>query len=62
MREGKRVGLGEGPCYLPSKPVRVNLSIEDRLLAAVDRAARTRSQSRAAFLVVAAREKIKGAV
>jgi hypothetical protein len=61
MRDVKRVCLVEVPFELPGKPVRVNISIEDRLLDAVDRAARTRGQSRSAFLAEAAREKIKGA-
>jgi predicted RNase H-like HicB family nuclease len=60
MRDVKRVCLVEVPFELPGKPVRVNISIEDRLLDAVDRAARTRGQSRSAFLAEAAREKIKG--
>ena len=61
MRDVKRVCLVEVPFELPGKPVRVNISIEDRLLDAVDRAAKTRRQSRSAFLAEAAREKIKGA-
>jgi len=61
MRDVKRVCLVEVPFELPGKPVRVNISIEDRLLDAVDRAAKTRGQSRSAFLAEAAREKIKGA-
>ena len=61
MRDVKRVCLVEVPFELPGKPVRVNISIEDRLLDAVDRAAQTRGQSRSAFLAEAAREKIKGA-
>ena len=50
-----------GRAQVPGKPVRVNISIEDRLLDAVDRTARSRGQSRSAFLAEAAREKIKGA-
>jgi len=61
MRDVRRVCLVEVPFELPGKPVRVNISIEDRLLDAVDRAARSRGQSRSAFLAEAAREKIKGA-
>ncbi|MGH6872947.1 MAG: type II toxin-antitoxin system HicB family antitoxin [Rhizomicrobium sp.] len=61
MRDVKRVCLVEVPFELPGKPVRVNISIEDRLLDAVDRAAQARGQSRSAFLAEAAREKIKGA-
>ena len=61
MRDMKRVCLVEVPVELPGKPVRVNISIEDRLLDAVDRAAKSRGQSRSAFLAEAAREKIKGA-
>jgi HicB_like antitoxin of bacterial toxin-antitoxin system len=61
MRDVKRVCLVEVPVELPGKPVRVNISIEDRLLDAVDRAAKTRGQTRSAFLAEAAREKIRGA-
>jgi predicted RNase H-like HicB family nuclease len=61
MRDVKRVCLVEVPFELPGKPVRVNISIEDRLLDAIDRAAQTRGQTRSAFLADAAREKIKGA-
>ena len=61
MRDVKRVCLVEVPFELPGKPVRVNISIEDRLLDAVDRAAQARGQTRSAFLADAAREKIKGA-
>lgn len=61
MRDVKRVCLVEVPFELPGKPVRVNISIEDRLLDAVDRAAKTRGQTRSAFLAEAAREKIRGA-
>jgi predicted RNase H-like HicB family nuclease len=60
MRDVKRVCLVEVPFELPGKPVRVNISIEDRLLDAIDRAAQTRGQTRSAFLADAAREKIKG--
>ena len=60
-RDVKRVCLVEVPFELPGKPVRANISIEDRLLDAVDRAAKTRGQSRSAFLAEAAREKIRGA-
>lgn len=61
MRDVKRVCVVEVPFEVPGKPVRVNISIEDRLLDAVDRAAKTRGQTRSAFLAEAAREKIKGA-
>ena len=44
---------------MTSEPIRDPAS--DRLLDAVDRAAKTRGQSRSAFLAEAAREKIKGA-
>lgn len=60
MRDVKRVCIVEVPFELPGKPVRVNISIEDRLLGSIDRAAQTRGQSRSAFLAEAAREKIKG--
>ncbi len=54
MRDVKRVCLVEVPFELPGRPVRVNISIEDRLLDAIDRAAQTRGQSRSAFLAEAA--------
>jgi predicted RNase H-like HicB family nuclease len=61
MRDVKRVCVVEVPFELPGKPVRVNISIEDRLLEAIDRAARSGGQSRSAFLADAARARIKGA-
>jgi predicted RNase H-like HicB family nuclease len=60
MRDVKRVCLVEVPFEIPGKPVRVNISIEDRLLEVIDRTAKTRGQSRSAFLAEAALEKIKG--
>ena len=61
MRDVKRVCVVEVPFELPGKPVRVNISIEDRLLDAIDRAAQSGGQSRSAFLADAARAKLKGA-
>lgn len=49
------------PFELPSKSVRVNISIDARLLDAVDRAAETSGQSRSAYLAEAARERIRRA-
>jgi predicted RNase H-like HicB family nuclease len=47
---------------LPGKAVRVNISLDDRLLGAIDRAAQTRGESRSAFLANAAKDRIKGVV
>ena len=49
------------PIELPGKAVRVNISLDERLLGAIDRTAQTMGESRSAFLARAARERIKGA-
>jgi len=46
---------------LPGKSVRVNISLEERLLEAIDRAADHAGQSRSAFLAEAAARRIKSA-
>ena len=46
---------------LPGRSVRVNISLEERLLESVDRAASAAGQSRSAFLAEAARQRLKGA-
>jgi predicted RNase H-like HicB family nuclease len=48
------------PVDLPGKAVRVNISIDERLLESVDRAAAASGQSRSAFLAAAARTRIAG--
>jgi predicted RNase H-like HicB family nuclease len=47
------------PFDLPARSVRVNISVDEHLLEAVDRAARAAGQSRSAFLADAARMKIR---
>jgi predicted RNase H-like HicB family nuclease len=59
-RDVKRVCVVEVPFELPGKPVRVNISIDDRLLSAIDRAADTAGQTRSAFIADAARNRIRG--
>ncbi|MBI4184671.1 MAG: type II toxin-antitoxin system HicB family antitoxin [Proteobacteria bacterium] len=49
------------PVELPGKAVRVNVSLDERLLAAIDRAARATGESRSAFLAEAAKRRIKDA-
>ena len=49
------------PVELPGKPVRVNISIEEGLLAAVDRAAKASGQTRSGYLAEAAQVRLKGA-
>jgi predicted RNase H-like HicB family nuclease len=44
---------------LPAKAVRINISIDEHLLGAIDRAAAAAGQSRSAFLAEAARRKIR---
>lgn len=47
------------PVELPGRAVRVNVSLEERLLQSIDRAARASGKSRSAFLAEAARAMIK---
>jgi predicted RNase H-like HicB family nuclease len=44
---------------LPSKAVRVNVSIDETLLRRIDSAARASGESRSAFLAAAARERLR---
>ncbi len=47
------------PFELPGRSVRINISMDENLLGAVDRAAEAAGQSRSAFLADAARQKIR---
>jgi predicted RNase H-like HicB family nuclease len=47
------------PLDLPGRAVRVNVTIEERLLEAIDRAAEASGQSRSAYIASAARERLK---
>ena len=58
----KHVCVVEVPFDAPSKQVRVNITIEDRLLAAIDKSAETLGQTRSAFIAEAAKAKIKAGV
>lgn len=49
------------PFEMPSKAVRLNISMDENLLAAVDRAAQAAGQSRSAFLAEAARQRVRAA-
>lgn len=53
--------IAQVPVELPGKPVRVNISIEEGLLAAVDRAAKASGQTRSGYLAEAAQVRLKGA-
>ena len=46
---------------VPGRAIRLNISMEERLLELVDRAAAASGQSRSAFLGDAARQRLKGA-
>jgi hypothetical protein len=46
------------PFDLPARAVRINVSVDEHLLAAIDRAAAAAGQSRSAFLAEAARMRI----
>lgn len=52
--------LAAVPVDLPGRAVRVNITIDEHLLAAVDRAARASGASRSGFLAEAARKRIAG--
>jgi predicted RNase H-like HicB family nuclease len=49
------------PFDVPGRAVRLNISMDETLLEAVDRAAAAGGQSRSAFLAEAARRRLKGA-
>lgn len=55
--DGMIVGL---PMDLPGRAVRVNISLDENLVAAVDRAASRAGLSRSAFLAAAAKAKLAG--
>jgi predicted RNase H-like HicB family nuclease len=49
------------PIELPGKQVRVNISIDDGLLASIDRAATQAGKTRSGFIAEAAQARLKGA-
>lgn len=49
------------PVELPGKAVRVNISMDERLLHAIDRAAKGAGETRSAFLAKAAKDRLVGA-
>jgi predicted RNase H-like HicB family nuclease len=55
--DGMIVGL---PIDLPGKAVRVNISLDENLVSAIDRAATRAGLSRSAFLAAAAKAKLGG--
>lgn len=57
VAEGALVALV--PYDLPARSVRLNISMDETLVGAVDRAAEAAGQSRSAFLAEAARQKIR---
>lgn len=58
--DAKNAVVAVVPVEFPGKAVRVNISIDERLLGAIDREAEARGESRSAFLATAAKERIKG--
>lgn len=48
------------PFEMPGKSVRLNISMDENLLNAVDRAAEAAGQSRSSFLADAARQRVRG--
>lgn len=46
---------------LPAKPVRVNISIDERLLERIDRAAEASGETRSGFIATAMRQRLTGA-
>ena len=48
------------PFEMPGRAVRLNISMDEHLLDAVDRAAQSAGQSRSAFLADAARRRVRG--
>jgi len=62
VEDSEGAAIAAVPVELPGQAVRVNVSIDERLLESIDRAARAAGQSRSAFLAEAARARIKGAL
>lgn len=54
------VGIAHVEVDIPSKAQRVNVTIDEDLLASIDRAARAVGETRSAFLARAARERLAG--
>lgn len=48
------------PIDLPAKAVRVNVSLDETLLDQIDRAAKSRGESRSAFIAAASRARLAG--
>ncbi|PRH86004.1 HicB family protein [Labrys okinawensis] len=48
------------PVDLPSKPVRINISIDEGLLDRIDRAAKARGETRSGYLASAAKVRLAG--
>jgi predicted RNase H-like HicB family nuclease len=48
------------PFEMPGKSVRLNITMDENLLSAVDHAAEAAGQSRSAFLAEAARQRVRG--
>lgn len=48
------------PVDLPSRPVRINISIDEGLLDRIDRAAKARGETRSGYLASAARVRLAG--
>jgi predicted RNase H-like HicB family nuclease len=61
LEDAEGAALVMVPFDLPAKAVRVNISIDEHLLAAIDRAAETEGKSRSAFLAEAARRRLRTA-
>lgn len=59
VEDSKDAGIVFVPFDLPGKAVRLNISIEEHLLEAIDREAEARRESRSAFLANAAKERLK---
>lgn len=59
--DSKGAVIAAVPLDLPGRAVRVNVTIEERLLQAIDRAAEASGQSRSAYIASAARERLKTA-
>jgi predicted RNase H-like HicB family nuclease len=59
--DAKKATVALVPFEVPGRAVRLNISMDETLLEAVDRAAAAGGQSRSAFLAEAARRRLKGA-
>jgi len=59
LKDAKGAVFVAVPVELPGKAMRINISMDERLLSAIDREAEARGETRSAFLANAARARMQ---